>query len=217
MGYIIKVDDNETDVGWNTETLHYLILTYMIQEKKFSVTTTSRNTLGLFDDILATMCQHLDIKTLLNLSSTNRLRCPRVISRSIVREITKLIMRRYSIHHDRVQWRVLDNRYFHNDYDKKFVMNQYNFLYESGYHVSSTKNVTYVGEVMVLNIDPANFLALYQNLDREDFDLFIPWIRNHKKYSYQYYLLNTKTKYTFKHFTDLLLNLDEVRLLKKIC
>lgn len=215
MGYIIKVDNVATDVGWNSETLHYDICINMMQNKKFSVTTTSRNIFPLFDDILVILCQYLDIETLLKLCSTNTSRCPRVISESIVREITKFIMKRYSLYHDRVKWRMLDCRYVHNNHDKRLVMNQYKFLYASGYHVNATDTVTYVGEVIVLNIEPEKFLELYQTLDRGDFDLFIPLIRNYKQYFYQVYLLNITTKYTFRHFADLLLNLNEVRLLKK--
>lgn len=238
MGYIIEVDDSQLDVGWDIETFHVHVCVKLMQSKSFKVSTSSTQFMfELCDDVILIMCSTLDLKTLLNLSSLNKSRCPTVLSGFVTSKIVDLIIQRYAfkryIHTEQhqnsiiknryidyslynVEWRMLSPHYFYNTHDENFVIKQYKFFHTSGYLIeNSYKGITYVGKTMIRNLNPEQFLDMYEVLDHGNFDKLIVWIVTLRKYDYQSYLFKTQKKYTFKHFVDLLLNLDSLKILEK--
>lgn len=237
MGYIIETNGYQNDIGWEIKMLYGVIREYMTSRRTFKVLTSSKEyNVELPEDIFITLCTFLNLNTLLKLALLNKSECsvslvgpiadrfidmmvsdnpmtktpPTSISTyydSIAR--SRIVTHEYFL--NRNQWRMLKMGVVKNE---ELIMNYHKFFYNIGYLTQKIK-MTAIGQHLVKNLDPQQFLDMYQELDNGDFNIFHDYIRSEKRSDYNHYLCHTDKIYNFKYIAEFIVSLNNIELIIK--
>lgn len=237
MGYIIETNGYQNDIGWEIKHLYGVMRCYMVSKRTFKVLTSSKKcNINLPEDIFITLCSFLNLNTLHKLALLDKSKCsvslvgpiadrfidmmvsdnpmtnipPTDISRyydSIAR--SRIVTHEYFL--NRNQWKMLKMGVVKN---KELITVHHKFFHNIGYLTQKTK-MTAIGQYLVKNLEPQQFLDMYQELDTGDFKIFMDYICMEKRSEYNSYLCNTNKIYNFMYIAQFITSLGNTELIIK--